>query len=371
MANLLTWAIQGEDSPAHVGRLLASVVVREGVVNKGAGAFQVTEDTGANMQVRVGSGTAGDLCVIEGDLTAQGTYVAEHQDASTTLLLSASDATNDRIDLIIVRVRDDDEDSGGLNRTDIEVVEGTPAAVPAVPALPDGAIPLAEVLVQASVTAITDGDITDRREEFKTRGQLVKTLYFTSSGTFEKADYPWLARVRARVQAGGGAGSGRSSSIGAGAGGAGGDYAESMLLVDDLLPSETVTVGAAAPGTIDTQVNGNDSSFGAHVVARGGQGGFVNGDGGEGGQGGANVGEVVVIGGSGQAGHSNNANIPSGAGGNSHLGGGGKGRRGDGDLIGNDGKRYGGGGGGGKRATTGDAAGGDGAQGIVILELYA
>ena len=136
-----------------------------------------------------------------GEAAGQGIYVAEHQAATQLLNIASSDPTNDRIDLIVARIYDDEADSSGNSYTDVEVDSGdTGRFASSVPALPNGAIPLAEVLVQASVSAITNSDITDVREEAPVRGTFVETVAFTSSGTFDKADYPWLRRLRVRVQ---------------------------------------------------------------------------------------------------------------------------------------------------------------------------
>ena len=165
-ATISTWAIQAEDAPASVGRLLASILLHEGVADKADGSFAVAEDTGSNMQIKVGSGTLGDLAAVAGDAaTGQGIYVCRHQDPTVTLPIAASDPGDDRIDLVVLRLYDDDADSSGNSYADVEVVEGTPAASPTVPATPDSAIPLAQIDVGAGVTAITDSDITDSRTE--------------------------------------------------------------------------------------------------------------------------------------------------------------------------------------------------------------
>jgi hypothetical protein len=170
-ATIATWAIQAEDAPASVGRLLASVLLREGVVDVAGGSYQVAEDTGSNMQIQVGSGTTGDLAVVAGDASAdQGVYVSRHNDPTVTLAISASDPGDDRLDLVVLRVYDDDADSSGNSYADVEVIEGTPAASPTVPATPAGAIPLAQIEVGAGVTAITDADITDLRESARGGG---------------------------------------------------------------------------------------------------------------------------------------------------------------------------------------------------------
>src|SRR5690606_18190262 len=77
-------------------------------------------------------------------------------------------------------------------------------------------------------------------------------VYFTSSGTFIKANYPGLRAARVTcVGAGGGAGgcaatgAGEVSVSGAGHAGA---IAISFVLADDLNPAETVTVGAGGSG---------------------------------------------------------------------------------------------------------------------------
>lgn len=108
-------------------------------------------------------------------------------------------------------------------------------------------------------------------------------VYFTSSGTFSKGDYPWLKAVRVRCQAGGGGG-GAGQHTGSGevvesGGGGGGVYAESFLTNISSFPSSiTVTVGAGGTGG-DTGASptdgsdGGDSSFGNLVYAQGGAGG--------------------------------------------------------------------------------------------------
>lgn len=165
-ATIGTWAIQAEDAPAQIGRLLTNGLMQEGVIDKANDSFKVAQNTGSDMNIKVGSGTVGDLCVIAGDAAAdQGLYIGQHGNSTQTLAVAASDPTNDRIDRVIARVYDDDADSSGNSYMDLEVITGTPAGSPSAPALPDGAITLATILVQAAVTAITNSDITDARSE--------------------------------------------------------------------------------------------------------------------------------------------------------------------------------------------------------------
>jgi hypothetical protein len=93
-----------------------------------------------------------------------GVYLAESP-STTNVVISASDPTNARIDLIVVRVKDQDFASGSpsTNTATIEVVTGTPAPSPAVPTIPDNCVLLARVDVAAAAASITNGNITDRR----------------------------------------------------------------------------------------------------------------------------------------------------------------------------------------------------------------
>lgn len=109
---------------------------------------------------------------------------------------------------------------------------------------------------------------------------LREVLFYTSSGAFEKASYPWLARVHLLVVGGGGGGGGTeattTSEVAAGSGGGGGGAAERLVEVATLGASETVTVGAGgAGGSGAAGSNGGATSFGTLVVAGGGTGGAV------------------------------------------------------------------------------------------------
>lgn len=209
------------------------------------------------------------------------------------------------------------------------------------------------------------------------------TISYTADGTFDKGDYPGLRAIRARVQAAGGAGGGAAATgagqNSAGGGGGGGAYAESLILVAALAASETVTVAGTTAGGTGTGSTGGSSSFGSHVVCAGGSGGTTIGALGvvairQGGPGGvASAGDLRFGGSTGQnvivglaAGQ-----IMGPGGGASHLGGGGRSTGSNASVAGNDGRLYGGGGGGaGNIQSSGSALnGGDGAAGIVIIDL--
>lgn len=64
--------------------------------------------------------------------------------------LQAADATNPRIDIVVARVYDDDEDASGLRLGRTEYIAGTAAPAPSAPAIPSGAFRLATINVPAS-----------------------------------------------------------------------------------------------------------------------------------------------------------------------------------------------------------------------------
>jgi hypothetical protein len=110
----------------------------------------------------------------------------------------------------------------------------------------------------------------------------VSTVYFTSSGTLEKADYPWLRAIRVKCQGAGGGGggcatTGATTSAVAGSG-SGGAYAESFITnIAGLDASVTVTRGSGGAGGAAGNYNasaGGTSSFGSLVSAGGGEGGL-------------------------------------------------------------------------------------------------
>ncbi|MFJ8140383.1 hypothetical protein [Streptomyces sp. NPDC096013] len=67
------------------------------------------------------------------------------------------DAQYGRIDLLVLRIYDDLYDGSGRSEAVVEIVQGTPAATPAVPATPDLAIPLYQIAVPKNTSAGTGG----------------------------------------------------------------------------------------------------------------------------------------------------------------------------------------------------------------------
>jgi hypothetical protein len=216
----------------------------------------------------------------------------------------------------------------------------------------------------------------------------IAQVIYTASGTFTKATYPSASKIRVRCQAGGGGGGGAATSAlnntAAAGGGQGGGYAESMLDVSGLATSVTVTVGAAGTAGSAGANNGGaggNSSFGATVVAGGGTGGTGGGSGATfffttGGRSTQTLtGDIKVAGSEGSPGircPTGDAFVSGqawgGAGGSSYLGGSSSGVT---NGTGQAGKAIGGGGSGGCTIESVSAvAGGAGAIGTVIIDVY-
>jgi hypothetical protein len=268
----------------------------------------------------------------------------------------------------------------------------------------------------AAVTSPTEGMIAflkDTNQLFSYDGTtwnaVVKqeTVRFTASGTFTKASYPWATYAVITCVGPGGAGGGVKHSElqgegSAGAGGASGSTSIKFTAVSALAASETVTVGTGGTGVVAADGNdgSGDTSFGTICVAGYGRGGDVMATivGGTAGRdvdiatGGLtntanDAGDILLggqVGGSGACFESNNFTFGvyrcgfSGSGGSTMYGMGGAGYGfTTGSILGetgNAGQGYGSGGAGPLQlyagTSVGDGAGGAGADGIVIIDLY-
>ena len=110
------------------------------------------------MSVFIASGWA---AILGNYQTNMGVYVA-YNDATTTAAITTANATNPRIDLVCLTVSDAYY-TGSTNTVAVNVVAGTPAASPTVPATPTNSIALAQIAVAANVTSIVNANITDVR----------------------------------------------------------------------------------------------------------------------------------------------------------------------------------------------------------------
>jgi hypothetical protein len=176
MAISLTWPITSDGAgavqyTANDWRTLLTNLFDEGVL--GADSFEVTERAlGTNMTLDIAAGVA----VIEGDDAAgQGNYLVEGTESLSAATIGTAHASNPRIDLVGIQLRDPSEGGSAGRDSIFSVVAGTPAASPSAPSAPDSFLTLAQVLVPASATAISDTDITDMRSPARLKHEVVNT----------------------------------------------------------------------------------------------------------------------------------------------------------------------------------------------------
>lgn len=143
--------------------ILDQLPLGEGV--GGLADFRATErSTSANMSVDVSEGRSW----VRGDnVERQGIYQVVNDD-TTNVTVPASDATNPRIDRLILQINDSSV-IGSSDIPELEILEGTPTSgatlnnLTGAQSVPDSAILLADILVSASATTVTDAKIRDRR----------------------------------------------------------------------------------------------------------------------------------------------------------------------------------------------------------------
>lgn len=174
------WFMQGPATDVESAKLRTSAAAFRRVLDAQCGFKQgvvysksVCDDlkvsaTGADVNVSVRPGA----CFVRGTQAAtQGMYHI-YNDAALVINDTGTNpphATLDRIDLVVARMQDQFY-SGGVDLPTIELVIGTPAASPAVPAAPANTQILAQILIK-NLTAQPNGfvlnaNITDRRSPF-------------------------------------------------------------------------------------------------------------------------------------------------------------------------------------------------------------
>lgn len=138
----MTAGIMGQPTISHANAVTATTRGgAHGVV--GDGDMLVTWTSGLGYSVAAGRAfVAGTFSL------AQGSY-SVYNDAAVVGTLAARDATNPRISLICVRVRDTDTDATGAEDVGLIEVAGVAAASPAVPSVPSS---LGSLLILSQVT---------------------------------------------------------------------------------------------------------------------------------------------------------------------------------------------------------------------------
>jgi hypothetical protein len=96
--------------------------------------------------------------------TGQGPYLLSSESTITNYALDTADPSNPRIDVVYARLYDQTIGDTVLHGPYIEHVNGTPGGSPAVPSVPVGALPLAQILRPANTNTVVAANITDVRK---------------------------------------------------------------------------------------------------------------------------------------------------------------------------------------------------------------
>jgi hypothetical protein len=147
-----------------------------------ASGFWMEGGAGA-MSVTVHEGRA----IIQAD-SNQGAYPVTLAEP-LALTFADGDASNSRIDLVVLRIYDDLYDDSGFTKAAVEIIKGTPAATPVDPALPDIALPIYRVTVRAGTSAGTGGvnwndDVDDLRTTTVAIGGILPAYGDTGNGAY-------------------------------------------------------------------------------------------------------------------------------------------------------------------------------------------
>jgi hypothetical protein len=184
--------LQGGTYSARQDRSLLDVIFTEGVIDPGGSALLVAERAiGANDTVDVAAGAA----IITGDDEAdQGKYYVRNT-TTVNVAFTPAPGVDQRIDLLVLRVNDPTAGGESGDNATFVVITGTVAETAVAPAVPDTAIPLAEVLRLSTDTTIVDARITDRRPTSSTANYTVNSSFEILTTTERDALTPFAGQV--------------------------------------------------------------------------------------------------------------------------------------------------------------------------------
>ena len=163
------WVISASSHSAALFRQTAQTLLASSgiVASPGVGSLATTANGTPNMSVNVAAGmiwipgSLGATAGFPSGFTSQGSYCG-YNDGTVNLPIASADPTNPRIDIICASIQDA-QYAGSNNQPVLQVVTGTAAPSPSVPAAPASTVILSQVAVAAGATSITSGNLTDRR----------------------------------------------------------------------------------------------------------------------------------------------------------------------------------------------------------------
>jgi len=144
---------------------------RPGIISSAGGTvapntdLKVSQTATASNQVLAQPGT---LVIPRGGLAA-GPYLVGFATVST-LTADPASSVNPRIDVVAAQLIDSAIGDSGTQGGQLFMVNGTPAAIPAVPTLPSGAIQIAQLYRATNVNTVAAANITDARVSAGTAG---------------------------------------------------------------------------------------------------------------------------------------------------------------------------------------------------------
>lgn len=142
--------------------------LQEGVVE--AGSYAVTQRAaGVNMSVDIAANLG--FALVEGDsINFQGLYTVPPHSVTINEAITAAHGSLPRIDRVVLEVQDDTWDASGENRARTRILDGTATSgatlnnLTGAATVADNQLLLADVLVGAGVTSISNSVIRDRRK---------------------------------------------------------------------------------------------------------------------------------------------------------------------------------------------------------------
>lgn len=142
----------------------------------------VLPNPSTNLQVSAGTGMKVNL--YSGFAICNGCQ--KLQESNTTLDIATASAVNDRIDTVVLRLNDNDD----VRECEFYVLTGTPATTPVRPALTQTdsiwEIGLADILVKANSTQISNANITDTRYETARCGVISSISEFDTTTLYQQ-----------------------------------------------------------------------------------------------------------------------------------------------------------------------------------------
>lgn len=183
LINPPTWTQNGSYSAEQDRQLIGALVRTEGIAN--ASSMKPTVIANSR-QVSIGAGGA----YITGDYAQAGgggMYFSYNDGAQEVAIPVASALA--RYDLIVLRIYDSGV-SGSVNEARFDVVSGTPAVSPRIPAIPRSAIAICAVKVNAGSSQLQSSNLSDQRAIAQLNGNVSGSVYSAQESKLNQVASP-------------------------------------------------------------------------------------------------------------------------------------------------------------------------------------